>query len=370
MEAVINWSKAKMFLGDTRSAINPGASFVSKEGGVFFAPEHISNRCLYIEGNEVDTYNCPDLTGMDITAFCVGVMLYKVLTGNHPYVSKDIFQDMREGVFFPVHLAAPGLNAQLSDLINAALMLPVEKKDKKNTITKTGIEILKGILEILSGNENKTIAISSLFETPSPEKAKWFEKEKKIYLFNKNKILRVKRYIKNNKFLFICISIGVAFAIFILFSTVLSISNRQTTEGMSPETVVIAYYDAFSALDHQFMEACIKGANRSDINAASSYYVVLKQRQAYEGYKAASIIQAKVWKEMGGELPAPNVFGVTDLNVSHISGDEYDGLIVFRAVYNLWLPFDNYAKHVNDTLTLKLDKHKCWRIIELLRTES
>jgi len=369
MEAVINWSKAKMFLGDTRSAINPGASFISKEGSVFFAPEHISSRCLYIEGNEVDTYNCPDLTGMNITAFCAAVMLYKVLTGNHPYVSKDIFQDMREGVFFPVHLAASGIDAQLSDLINTALMLPVEKKDKKNTVTKTGIEILKGILEILSGNENKTIAISSLFETLSPEKAKQFEKEKKNYLFNKNKVLKVKRYVKNNKYLLIGISIGVAFVIFILFSTVLSISNRQTTEGMPPDTVVVAYYDAFSALNHQFMEACIKGADRSDINAASSYYAVLKQRQAYEGTKATSIIQAKVWKEMGGELPAPNVFGVTDLKVKRVSGDEYDGLIVFSAIYNLWLPFDNYAKHVNDTLTLKWD-HKCWRIIELLRTES
>jgi hypothetical protein len=369
MEAVINWSKAKMFLGDTRSAINPGASFVSKEGGVFFAPEHISSRCLYIEGNEVDTYNCPDLAGMDITAFCAAVMLYKVLTGNHPYLSKDIFQDMREGVFFPVHLAALGLNAQLSELINAALMLPVVKKDKKNTITKTGIEILKGILEILSGNENKTVDISSLFETLSPEKAKQFEKEKKSYLFNKNKILKVKRYVKNNKYLLIGISIGVAFVIFILFNTVLSVSNRQTTEGMSPDTVVIAYYDAFSALNHQFMEACIKGADRSDINAASSYYAVLKQRQAYEGAKATSFIQARVWKEMGGELPAPNVFGVTDLKIKRISGDIYDGLIVFNAVYNLWSPFDSYARHISDTLTLKWDRN-CWRIIELLRSES
>jgi len=370
MEAVFNWSRAKMYLGDTRSATNPGASFVAKEGNVFFAPEHISSRCLYIEGKEIDTYNCPDLVGMDMTAFCTAVMLYKILTGNHPYISKDFFQDMREGVFIPIHLAVPGINMQLSGLIQAALMLPVEKKDKKNTITKSGIEILKSILEILSGKENKAVAVSSLFETLSAEKVKQFEKEKKSYLFNKNKVLKVKRYLKNNKYVLIGISIGIAFILFILFSTVLSITNRQTTEGMSPDTVVVAYYDAFSSLNHQFMEACIKGADRSDINAAASYYAVLKQRQAYEGTKFTSIIQAKVWKEMGGELPAPNVFGVTDLKVKRISGDEYDGLIVFNAVYNLWSPFDNFAKHISDTLTLKWDKSNCWKIIELLRTES
>jgi len=370
LEAVISWSKAKMFLGDKRSAINPGASFVSIEGNVFFAPEHISNRCLYIEGNEIDKYNCPDLIGMNTTAFCAGVMLYKVLAGNHPYLSKDIFQDMREGVFCPIHLAAPGINAQLSALIQEALMLPVEKKKKKNTITKTGIEILKGILEILSGKENKAVSVSSLFETVSSEKAKQIEKENKNYIFNKDKVLKVKRYIKNHKYLLIGVTIGVAFVLFIFFSTIINIANRPTTEGMSPETVIIAYYDAFSSLNHQFMEACIQGADRSDISAASSYYAVLKQRQAYEGSKVTSIVQARIWKEMGGKLPSPNAFGVTDLTVDCIGGEESDGLIVFRAVYNFWSPFDDYARHFTDTLTLKKDKRNRWRIIELLRNES
>jgi len=367
-EAIINWIKAKMFLGDTRSAINPGASFVSKEGNVFFAPEHISNRCLYIEGNEIDKYNCPDLVGINVTAFCAAVMLYKVLAGVHPYVSKDIFQDMREGVFFPIHLAAQGLNAQLAKLIQAALILPVEKK--KNTITKSGIEIITGILEILSGKENKAVAVSSLFETISAEKAKYFEKEKNKYLFKKNKLLIMIRYIKNNKYFLIGVIVGIAFTLFLLFNTVLSISSRPTTEGMSPDTVVASYYDAFSTLNHHFMEACIQGADRSDINAASGYYAVLKQRQAFEGTKASSFIQARVWQEMGGELPSPDVFGITDLKIDYIGGEEDEGLIVLRAVYNLWSPFDKFGKHLSDVLTLKRDKKNRWKIVELLRTES
>jgi hypothetical protein len=368
LEAVINWSKAKMFLGDTRSAVNPGASFVSKDGNVFFAPEHISSRCLFIEGNKLDSYNCPDLNGMDTSAFCAGVMLYKILTGSHPYPSDDIYQDMREGIFLPVHIAASGLNEQLSELIQSALMLPVEKK--KNNVLKSGIDILTNIIEILSGKENKAVSVSSLF-TPVPvDKTKRIENEKKNYLFKRNTIIKTKRYIMNNKHLMIGIAVGVVFVLFILFSTVINISSRPTTEGMSPDTVAVAYYEAFSSLNHPFMEACVQGADRSDINAASTFYAVLKQRQAYEGSNAPSIIQARVWKETGGELPAPNVFGVTDLKLDYIGGEEEDGLIIFRADYNLWSPFDDFARYRNDILTLKRDRRKHWRIIELLRTES
>ena len=368
MEAVINWSKAKMFLGDTRSVSNPGASFVSKDGNVFFAPEHISSRCLFLEGNKLDNYNCPDLIGMNATAFCTAVMLYKTLTGNHPYPSTDIYQDMREGVFIPIHFAAPGLNAKLSELIQYALMLPVEKK--KTDASKSGIDILTGIIEVFSGKENKFVPVSSLFETLSFEKAKQFEKEKKSYLFRTNTILKTKRYILNNKPFLIGIAIGIAFILFILFNTVITIKSRPTTEGMPPNTVVTAYYDAFSSLNQDFMEACIQGADKRDINAVATFYAVTKQRQAYEGPNASAIIQAKVWKETGGQLPAPNVFGVTDLKFDYIGGEEEDGLIVYQADYNLWSPYDDFARHRSDVLTLKRDNRKCWRIIEILRTES
>jgi len=368
LEAVVNWSKAKMYLGDTRSASNPGASFVSKEGNVFFAPEHISSRCLFIEGNKLDSYNCPDLIGMNTTAFCTAAMLYKILTGTLPYSSDDIYQDMREGIFLPIHLAAPGLNAQLAELIQIALMLPVEKK--KNAVQKSGIDILSGILEILTGSENKAVSVSSLFKTVSFDEVKRYENEKKNYLFRTNMILKTKRYILNNKPFLIGIAIGIAFILFILFNTVLNIKSRPTTEGMPPDAVAIAYYDAFSSLNHDFMEACIQGADSRDINAVATFYAVTKQKQAYEGGNAPAIIQAKVWKETGGQLPAPNVFGVTDLNVDHIGGEEEEGLIVYQADYDLWSPYDDFARHRSDVLTLKKDNRKRWRIIEILRTEK
>ncbi|MDR0321481.1 MAG: hypothetical protein LBI28_08250 [Treponema sp.] len=373
LQAVTCWIRAKMFLGETRSALNPGAAFVTcddkadnPKGSVFFAPENLSNRCLFIEGSQMDRYNCPDLAGMDIAAFCAGVMLYKILTGSHPYPTPEIYQDMREGNFLPAHLAAPALNEKLSSLIQSALLLPVANK----RTTKNGTDILSGILEILMDKANTETAVQPLFINLPAEKKELREKEKKLFLFKQNVTVKTRRFAANHKYLLIGASVGFFFLLFVVLSTAKGFSQRLTTEGMTPEQVVSAYYDAFSSLNHMFMEACIQGADRTDINVAATFYAIVKQRQAYEMTNAPSIIQAKVWKATGGELPAPNVFGVTDLDVEFAGGSEDNGLVVYRTNYLLWSPDENYARNRSDVLTLKRDKRKNWRIVELLRSEK
>jgi len=383
LQAITSWIKAKMFLGETRSVLNPGASFVCLEennpshpwGSVFFAPEHISNRCLYVEGTQLDRYNCPDLVGMDTSAFCAGVMLYQILTGNHPYPGVDLYQDMREGIFLPMYLAAPGLDEKLAGLIQAALLLPVAKK--KSSLSQqgklSGLEILTDFLEILTDKENTVTSVtevSSLVSTLQLEKEKQIDKEKKAFLFRQNLIVKTRRFTTQNKHFLIGCGLGLFFVLFVVFSTVRGFTQRLTTEGMAADTVVISYYEAFSGLNHLFMEACIQGADRTDINAAATLHAVVKQRQAYEVTGGPAIIQARVWKETGGELPAPNVFGVTDLRLEFRGGSEEDGIITYRADYLLWSPFEDFARHRSDTVTLQRDRRKHWRIIELLREEK
>jgi hypothetical protein len=373
LQAVTCWIRAKMFLGETRSALNPGAAFVTcddksanTKGSVFFAPENLSNRCLLIEGSQMDRYNCPDLAGMDIAAFCAGVMLYKILTGSHPYPTPDIYQDMREGNFLPIHLAAPSLNEKLSALIQAALLLPVANKKT----TKSGIDILTGILEILMDKANTDTSVQPLFVTLPAEKKEQRDKEKKLFIFKQNFTVKTRRFAASHKYFLIGASIGFLFIIFVVFSTAKGFSQRLTTEGMTPEQVVLAYYDAFSSLNHTFMDACVQGADRTDINVAATFYAVVKQRQAYEMTSTPSIIKASVWKDTGGELPAPNVFGTTDLNIECVGGSEDNGLVVYSADYLLWAPDESYARNRSDILTLRRDKRKHWRIIEILRTEK
>jgi len=374
LQAVAFWIRARMLLGDTGSSNNPGAAFIcgedgetpgQKRGAVFFAPEHLSSRCLFAEGSETDRFNCPDLTGMEAAAFCAGVMLYLILTGVHPYPAETIYQDMREGVFLPPFLAAFGLDAKTSGLILAALLLPVEKK---GTAT-SGSDILSGFLEILLDRENRTADISSLFNALSSEENANLEKEKKQFLFRQNTIVRTRRFASRNKYAITGIAAGLIFALLIFFSTAKSISQRPTTAGMASDTVIMAYYDAFSSLDHVFMEACVMGADKTDINAAASLFAIVKAREAYERLSGPAIIQARAWKENGGELPAPNVFGVTDLDIDYLAGSEEDDMVIYRAEYLLWSPSDDYSVRRSDVITLKRDRRKNWRITEILRNE-
>ena len=364
INAVAAWIRAKMFLGDTKSALNPGASFTSSDGSVFFTPEYLTNRCLYLEGIIQDRYNCPDLFGMNASAFCAGLMLYKIFTGIHPYSGTEIYQDMREGIFLPLNLAFPELNKKLAELIQAALLLPVNKKRRpqKNPTAKSGIDILTKILEILSGED-------ALFSELPKEKIEQTAKEKNVFLVRQNIIVKTRRFASGNKYLLTGIAIGLLFTLFITFSTIKSYASRLTTEGMTSENVVTVYYDSFSALNHELMEACVQNAGKTDIIAALNLIAIYKQRQTYEMASKIAIVQAKTWRDNGGELPAPDVFGVTDLTIEYIGGDENEGLMFYRADYKLWSPMEDFARIRSDKLMLKLDRRKHWRIVEIERTE-
>jgi hypothetical protein len=315
----------------------------------------------------MDRYNCPDLFGIETAAFCAGVMLYKILTGTHPYPAADIYQDMREGVFLPLNLGAPHLNEKLSSLIKLALLLPVASKKT----TKTGTDILMEMLEILMGKEGNIVAFSSLFNTLPAEKIKRIENERKQFVFRQGSLIKTKRFIIRNKYFLVITALILVFAIFIFVNTR---KASLTTEGMTAEEVVFAYYNAFSLLDDEFMRACIQGADRSDITAAGIIHVIVKQRQFYEMSSGPILFPAQEWLDNGGELPSPHAFGVTNLEVEKLTkrwdGGELDGnIVVYRASYTLWSPTDAHPFIRSDELTLRLDRHNNWRIIEILRTE-
>ena len=373
LQAVVSWIRAKMFLGEEQSALNPGAAFIldgDSPKQVFISPEFLSSRCLLTEGKDFDRYNCPDLSGMDAATFCAGVMLYQIFSKVHPYPSKDIFQDMRENVFLPIHFAVPDLNKKLAGLIQAALSLPNAQAASTRHFqsTSNSINILTELLETLTDSSKNIVSISSLIETlPEEEKAST-EKEKQKYLFRQNTIVKARRFVARHKIALLCSVGGFIVLFFLVVSTIQNISERPTTEGMASDTVIMAYYDAFSSLDHIFMEAIVQGANKADINAAASYFAIVKTRQAYEMSDASLLIPAEEWRRDGGELPAPDVFGVTDLTITYLSGDESD-LMMYRTEYQLWAPDLDHSIRRTDVITLKRDNRRNWRITEIIRTE-
>ncbi|MDR1839823.1 MAG: hypothetical protein LBQ93_09625 [Treponema sp.] len=400
-QAVVFWLRAKMLLGDTRTTLDPGAVFVCLEddlpndcaypkGSVFFAPENLANRCLVVERTKypaepsggtvpamkrssssvkipvLDRYNCPDLTGMEAVAFCAGTILYKILANAYPYPDDTtIFQDMREGVFLPPHLAIFSLDKKFCELIQLALLLPVEKRSSD----MSGTDIISEMLRALMENESQAVSVSSLFIQLSPEESIRLEKEKKRHLIIHNVFIKIKRFTLLNKQIMIGTAVVFIFILFLVVSTTRSLFQRPTTEGMASDAVAVAYYEAFSSLDHVFMEACVQGAKKNDINAVMNILAIDKTRQAYQMSTRSTYIPAKEWKESGGEQPALDVFGITDLSIFHLNGREEDGLVMYRINYLLWSP-EGYLINRSDVLTLKRDKRKNWRITDIVRVEE
>ena len=386
LQAIVFWIRAKMLLGETQSTLNPAAAFVCladenkyPKGSVFFAPENLSHRCLLLEGSgKIDNFNSPDLKGMDAAAFCTGSMLYKILSKSFPFPhDKTIFQDMREGLFLLPHLAVPGLDKELCNLIKLAIQLPCLKEQvyfskhapENKTALRSGTDIIGNLLNLLMDKENNIVSVSSLINELSEEERMLLEKEKKHFLLKQKTLTKTKYYAMTNKRALIGAAVGLLFVIFVTASTIKSFSERPTTAGMEPDTVITVYYDAFSSLDHMLMEACIKGASKTDINAAASFFAIYKTRQVYEPSDSITIIPAKTWLDEGGTLPAPNVFGVTGLSVRYITGSYEDNMIIYRAEYLLWALDSDYSVRRIDTLTLKRDRKDNWRITEILRDE-
>ena len=374
IQAVAFWIRAKLLLGETRSALSPGASLITCEGGkefkkgsVFFAPDYLSQRCLLVEGSEPNYFTCPDLYGIDAAAFCAGTMLYKILSGSHPYPTEaSVFQDMREGVFLPPGMAIPGLDEKFCSLIQSALMLPVTKK-KTNV---SGIDILDNLLKILMDKDGNIVSVSSLFSELSFDDTVRFYKNQKRYLKKNNFYVKTRRFVHNYK-LALMVSVAVTFFLaFVIGSTVQSRALRPTTTGLYSDNVVHVYYEALNSMDHQIMEACIAGGtDKTDINMIVNLFVVDKVRQSYEYRTESTIISARAWRQQGRELPAPNVFGITDLHVEQIGGSENSGQVHYRADYQIWFPHELIGMNRSDILTLRRDRRMNWRITELIRTE-
>jgi hypothetical protein len=370
LQAVISWIQGKLALGDTSSVLSPGAAFVLfkddafPKGSVLFTPENLAERCLSVEGYRLNHFMSPDLSGMNAAAFCAAAMLYKIFAGVPAYPSvKDFYQDMREGFFVPLHLAAPGIDDELASCLQTALLQPVSYLKK----SANDSSLLKKMLKILM-KMGADAPVSAFFGKINKNEEKHLVKERERFIKRRSRIVKIKRFVKRNKVILIIAGIILIFSVFVVSTTIVSRNSRPTTKGMDPRTMVTSYYEAFSNLNHQFMEECLMGADKSDINAAINYFVIYKIRQSNELKSSSSFITARVWKENGGTLPAPDVFGVVDLSLVNLEVDDTGAQTKYRADYTLWYPNEPLPVNRSDVLTLARNKKGNWQITKIDRT--
>jgi hypothetical protein len=344
LNAIRAWTGARLILEDREFSPRPGGALVSPAGAVLFPPERLITRCLQAEGEKRwaggEAYVHPDLTGRAATAFTAAAMLYRVFTGTPAFPEENEetrHQNIREGVFLPVELAAPGLEKKTAALINAAL--GGEKKGGGQE-SQPDPALLPDKLcappEAASAGGGSGAA--AFFQALSEEEHARITEEAARYWKKKTTAVQTRRFVIRNMAVFLGVAAAVLVAVLAGRSIVKSRAALPSTAGMDSAQVVRIYYDSFSALDHQMMEAAvIQKAGKTDIEMVTNFFVISKVREAYEHINSP-FIPAQEWRDAGSPPTAVPVFGVSDLKIEKTSEATEGEEIHYRASFILWLP--------------------------------
>jgi hypothetical protein len=322
----------------------------------------------------------PDLTGAEADTFAAGTMLYQVFSGSVPFPNQDINvlrQDIREGVFFPLRFASPGLDSKLVALISGAIGFFTQNQQKKASTTSD----LRQLRDFLGppGSEKASAYVHSL----SAEEQEKLKLEQARFKKKNALTVKTKRFVIRNTTIIAVIVASLLGVGLIVRSVITERSNGPTTKGMTPVKVVETYYKAIGVLDHQQMEACVIGkTGKADIEMVINYFVISKVRQAYE-MSGPGVISAQEWIDAGAIPTEATVFGVSDLQVEAQDQDETDGEVSFTASYLMWVPETdapadesagvptkaaNLSRSIPITDEIRLVLHKeAWRITEIKR---
>ena len=396
LDALRFWLKARIFI-ENHPDINKnflfkgpvGALIVSQPvkdsypmGTVFFPPARLIKRTLEAEGSvfQATRWAHPDLGGSEEISFSAAVMLYCIFCGHHPFPLDDqdeFGQDIREAVFTPPKLAAPGLDPQMAELINSALRCSYNDSKIKLEFSP------EMIIDFLGSPGSKPVSFW-LKELNDAEIAQ-VQSKREQYIRKKNFAVKTRRYVKRNATVFI-----ISFAVILLVLLISSqIINQQTilpnTKGKTPIEVVKTYYKAFDILDHSLMRACVhRNSNRvrqgqrnnirEDIQMATNLFIISRIRQSQETVDFS--LPVREWLEAGKPETHKFVFGITDLQINVISTNNRNAIL--EAVYTLWLsgagadeggPVLPAATHRKDRLELVFHR-EMWLITNIEREES
>jgi len=347
---------------------------------MLFLPENIVRRCMQSEDEQAllrgaAQYVHPDLEGAAASAFTAAAMLYRVCAGSGAFTAlreEVLHQDMREGNFLPIRLAAPGLDPEIAKLIQEALMSQGKTGGVPSATKNAAAPSLLSRLRECIGAVSPELEISAFFHGLSQQEQAKLADEKEKFLRRKKIQVNTKRFVIRNT----TIIAGIAAALLIVFLAAAGIAKSRaaapSTAGMDSLTVVRSYYMAINSLDHQFLEACTaRGAGKTDINMTSNLFVITRVRQAYE-YTPFQFMSPD--ESLEAEMPPPDIpiYGISGLRITHVSGSEDSDAVHYSAVYTLWIPMSddesNEPNVYNYTDELRLERIKGnWRICEIIR---
>jgi hypothetical protein len=331
LEALRRWIRARRLLGERVPGAAPFpwpcGAWLGAGGAYFFPPERFvrwSAGAAWLEGAE--RWSHPDLAGERALVFTGAALLYAILCGVPPFTNtgeETLHSDIREGVFLPPELQAPGLNDDASAFLSRAL----------SPARNNSPEPLLAELEALLGERDK----AAFFHPLAEEERTRIDAEKRQYDNRKQALVRGRRFVRRNRIVITVAAAAVLGAGLIAYSLIRDRAARPNTLGMSPWEVVEAYYGGINALDTEIMDGCVTGgAGKDYINAVTNFYVVSRIREAYE--MQDHFMSPEDWLAAGALPTQDTVFGITGLSLESADTDDSDGALSFWAGYTLWVP--------------------------------
>jgi hypothetical protein len=364
-EALAAWVRARAALpAEGRPPPWPGAVLVDKGAEtVLFLPEAAAQRAFDATGgtawiNGAERWTHPDYSGEEADVFTAAALLYFALSGSLPFPGRDrdtLREDIREGVFIPPRLAAPGLSGEATSLITSSMSPRARLKGQRPALADLARLIGAAAENTAAGPNGKR----GLFRNVSPAEAKALEAERERFLRKREKAIKTGRFLRRNRSVILGILGAAVIAALAAGSLIRAQLDRPSTPGMDPVTVVESYYNAITALDHEMLGACVTGgAGKDDINMVTNLYVISKVRQAYEAREI--FIGPEEWRQGGGGPSEKVVFGIGDLRIQQIEADtDGGGRAVYRAEYLFFNPYpDSNGNAAGDTVGLSLEAEK------------
>ena len=369
MDALCSWIRAALVLekeaanGKEPPFPGPAGAFIAAggqrdfpPGTILFPPLRLLKRSLEADNAapEAECWVHPDLKGNEALSFSAGAMLYGIFCGAPPFPGKnanevshsappakrvkasegspldELRQDIREGVFMPPDLAAPGLSREMAELI-ANSMSRISRNKEENVRPSA-----ESIRDFIGASPRKPV--SSWITAPGGEELIRIGLEREQYRKKNALTVKTRRFVIRNTAIIAVSAVALIVAIFMIRGFIRHRAELPTTRGMNPLEVAETFYNSFGLLDHTMMDACVSGkAGKGDVDMVMNLFVISRVRQAYEAYDS-HFISAGDWIEQGSPETDATVFGITDLKIKVLSVDENSGNAALEAEYILWMP--------------------------------
>ena len=308
----------------------------SEDGSILFLPPKLMENVnaakpIHYRINISDKFNNPVLNGKDASVFTIGIIAYKLLTGEYPFNAdseEEIHERMRTQDVLPPQFIVPEIRDEVSVFIMESL-----KRDKETGRYNSSIKIpdlthwkdnleqwLKGSVYRIM-NEDKKNTILKEAQIRKEKVAKYFDRR----VFWQRNWRRT-----------LIISLIIIISGAVLGSIMKNVFAPRQTHGYTPIEVVKTFYNSMNTLDSQKIGDCvIDRAGKEEVNEVTNLYVISRVSIGYGG--KSNIMSAVVWNKKGRPplKPPLSVYGVLDLDIKALNPEPEP---VFLAEYHKWMP--------------------------------